>query len=40
MGSLSQSETLGYTKVEGPLPFGRPAPLPEPFGLELDTSEF
>ncbi|EKX69391.1 Uma2 family endonuclease [Streptomyces ipomoeae] len=31
---------LGYTKVEGPLPFGTSVPLPEPFGLELDTSEF
>ena len=31
---------LGYTKVEGPLPFGTPVPLPDPFGLELDTSEF
>lgn len=31
---------LGYTKVAGPLPFGTPVPLPEPFGLELDTSEF
>ncbi|AGP54477.1 Uma2 family endonuclease [Streptomyces rapamycinicus] len=31
---------LGYTKVDGPHPFGTPLPLPEPFDLELDTSEF
>lgn len=31
---------LGYTDVKGPLPFGTPVPLPEPFDLELDTSEF
>jgi Uma2 family endonuclease len=31
---------LGYTKVDGPHPFGTPLQLPEPFGLELDTSEF
>ncbi|WP_128434175.1 Uma2 family endonuclease [Streptomyces cyaneus] len=31
---------LGYTKVEGPLPFGTPVSLPDPFGLELDTTEF
>ncbi|MCD9877080.1 Uma2 family endonuclease [Streptomyces guryensis] len=31
---------LGYTKAAGPLPFGTPVPLPDPFGLELDTSEF
>ncbi|WP_216589503.1 Uma2 family endonuclease [Streptomyces brasiliscabiei] len=31
---------LGYTKVDGPLPFGTPVPLPEPFDVELDTSEF
>jgi Uma2 family endonuclease len=31
---------LGYTKVEGPHPFGTPIGLPEPFDLELDTSEF
>lgn len=31
---------LGYTEVKGPLPFGTPVPLPEPFDVELDTSEF
>ncbi|MER6351928.1 Uma2 family endonuclease [Streptomyces sp. NPDC001634] len=31
---------LGYTEVKGPLPFGTPVPLPVPFGLEIDTSEF
>ncbi|WAP58817.1 Uma2 family endonuclease [Streptomyces sp. S465] len=31
---------FGYTKVDGPHPFGTPLPLPEPFGLELDTSDF
>lgn len=31
---------LGYTEVKGPLQFGAPVPLPEPFALELDTSEF
>ncbi|MFE6835425.1 Uma2 family endonuclease [Streptomyces sp. NPDC057705] len=29
---------LGYTKVDGPHPFGTPVRLPEPFGIELDTS--
>ncbi|MFI0777112.1 Uma2 family endonuclease [Streptomyces sp. NPDC021212] len=31
---------LGYTKSDGPHPFGTPITLPEPFGLELDTSDF
>ncbi|RNG25106.1 Uma2 family endonuclease [Streptomyces botrytidirepellens] len=31
---------LGYTKVDGPHPFGTSLALPEPFGLELDTSDF
>ncbi|WP_432586422.1 Uma2 family endonuclease [Streptomyces sp. HD1123-B1] len=31
---------LGYTRADGPLPFGTPLALPEPFDLELDTSEF
>ncbi|ORT58316.1 Uma2 family endonuclease [Streptomyces sp. CB03238] len=31
---------LGYTKVNGPHPFGTPVRLPEPFGIELDTTEF
>ncbi len=29
---------LGYTEVDGPHPFGTPVRLPEPFGIELDTS--
>ncbi|MBT2468032.1 Uma2 family endonuclease [Streptomyces sp. ISL-66] len=29
---------LGYTKVDGPHPFGTPVRLPEPFALDLDTS--
>ncbi|WP_374774918.1 Uma2 family endonuclease [Streptomyces sp. NBC_01310] len=29
---------LGYTKVDGPHPFGTAVRLPEPFGIELDTS--
>ncbi|MEU1943215.1 MULTISPECIES: Uma2 family endonuclease [unclassified Streptomyces] len=32
--------SLGYTKVDGPHPFGTPLALPEPFDLELDTSTF
>jgi Uma2 family endonuclease len=31
---------LGYSKADGPLPFGTLVPLPDPFGLELDTSDF
>ncbi|MFE2165230.1 Uma2 family endonuclease [Streptomyces sp. NPDC059447] len=30
---------LGYTRTEGPHPFGAALRLPEPFGIELDTSE-
>ncbi|MGW0365482.1 Uma2 family endonuclease [Streptomyces sp. NPDC002990] len=29
---------LGYTKVDGPHPFGTPVRLPEPFAIDLDTS--
>ncbi|MFK0190225.1 hypothetical protein [Kitasatospora sp. NPDC090308] len=29
---------LGYTRAVGPLPFGEPVELPEPFGLRVDTS--
>ncbi|MFI8989640.1 Uma2 family endonuclease [Streptomyces antimycoticus] len=36
----SRPGSLGYTKVEGPYPFDTPLALPEPFDLELDTSEF
>jgi len=31
---------LGYTRVDGPHPFGTPVALPEPFDLELETSGF
>jgi Uma2 family endonuclease len=37
---FSVPSKLGYTHVEGPHPFGTPVRLPEPFGLEIDTSEF
>lgn len=30
---------LGYTKVDGPHPFGAVIRLPEPFGIDLDTAE-
>ncbi|MFJ1794685.1 Uma2 family endonuclease [Kitasatospora griseola] len=30
----------GYARTTGPLPFGEPVGLPEPFGVRLDTSEF
>ncbi|MER5773096.1 Uma2 family endonuclease [Streptomyces sp. NPDC002039] len=29
---------LGYTRTDGPHPFGTPVRLPEPFDLELDTT--
>ncbi|MER6314535.1 Uma2 family endonuclease [Streptomyces sp. NPDC001581] len=29
---------LGYTKVDGPHPFGTPVRLPAPFGIDLDTA--
>jgi Uma2 family endonuclease len=31
---------LGYTRADGPHPFGAPLRLPEPFELELDTTDF
>ncbi|WP_035846537.1 Uma2 family endonuclease [Kitasatospora azatica] len=37
---LSEPGRLGYTRAEGPHPFGTPIILPEPFGLELQTGEF
>lgn len=37
---FSEPGRLGYTRVAGPYPFGTPLALPEPFGLELDTSGF
>lgn len=30
---------LGYTEIDGPHPFGTLVHLPEPFGIDLDTSE-
>ncbi|MEU6309626.1 Uma2 family endonuclease [Streptomyces sp. NPDC047014] len=30
--------SLGYTTADGPHPFGTPVRLPEPFGIDLDTS--
>ncbi|MEU1281269.1 Uma2 family endonuclease [Streptomyces sp. NPDC005805] len=30
---------LGYTRVDGPHPFGAVIRLPEPFGIDLDTAE-
>ncbi|MFF0294254.1 Uma2 family endonuclease [Kitasatospora sp. NPDC004614] len=37
---FSEPGPLGYTRAIGPLPFGEPVELPEPFGLRLDTSDF
>ncbi|MGW2597997.1 Uma2 family endonuclease [Streptomyces klenkii] len=37
---FSRPGQLGYTHTDGPLPFGTPVRLPEPFDLDLDTSEF
>ncbi|MFJ5785623.1 Uma2 family endonuclease [Streptomyces hydrogenans] len=36
---FSEPGTLGYTRVDGPHPFGTVLTLPEPFGLDLDTSD-
>lgn len=36
---FSHPGELGYTRVDGPHPFGTPLPLPEPFDLELDTTD-
>ncbi|WP_433341123.1 Uma2 family endonuclease [Streptomyces sp. CA-253872] len=36
---FSEPGPLGYTRVEGPHPFGTPLPLPAPFGLVLETGE-
>jgi Uma2 family endonuclease len=36
---FSEPGELGYTRISGPHRFGTPLPLPEPFGIELDTSE-
>ncbi|GHG45869.1 Uma2 family endonuclease [Streptomyces griseocarneus] len=37
---FSEPSRLGYTKTDGPHPFGAPLHVPEPFDLELDTSDF
>ncbi|WP_329115421.1 Uma2 family endonuclease [Streptomyces sp. NBC_01465] len=37
---FAQPGRLGYTKQDGPHPFGTPVPLPEPFELTIDTTEF
>ncbi|MER7674120.1 Uma2 family endonuclease [Kitasatospora sp. NPDC096128] len=37
---FSQPGELGYTRVEGPHPFGLPVRLPEPFEVDLDTTRF
>ncbi|MFD9084481.1 Uma2 family endonuclease [Streptomyces erythrochromogenes] len=31
---------LGYAEMDGPYPFGTAVRLPEPFGIDLDTSGF
>lgn len=35
----SEPGQLGYTRVDGPHPFGTPLRLPEPFDLVLNTNE-
>ncbi|MER5353997.1 Uma2 family endonuclease [Kitasatospora sp. NPDC002551] len=35
---FSDPTRLGYAVEDGPHPFGAPVRLPEPFGLDLDTS--
>lgn len=35
----SEPGRLGYTRVDGPSPFGALIRLPEPFELDLDTSD-
>ncbi|KJY43595.1 hypothetical protein VR41_02490 [Streptomyces sp. NRRL B-1568] len=37
---FSEPGELGYTRSDGPRPFGAPIHLPAPFDLDLDTSEF
>jgi Uma2 family endonuclease len=36
---FSEPGELGYTRIDGPHPFGTPLRLPEPFDLELDTKD-
>ncbi|MGW2039269.1 Uma2 family endonuclease [Streptomyces virginiae] len=35
---FAEPGSLGYTKADGPHPFGTSVRLPEPFGIDLDTS--
>ncbi|MFE7097838.1 Uma2 family endonuclease [Streptomyces erythrochromogenes] len=35
---FAEPGSLGYTKADGPHPFGTAVRLPEPFGIDLDTS--
>ncbi|WP_269853107.1 Uma2 family endonuclease [Streptomyces sp. RPT161] len=37
---FSEPGALGYARAAGPYPFGTPIRLPEPFAVELDTSDF
>jgi Uma2 family endonuclease len=37
---FSDPGELGYTRVEGPRRFGAVLSLPEPWGIDLDTSDF
>ncbi|MFB7513164.1 Uma2 family endonuclease [Streptomyces sp. NPDC056144] len=36
---FSEPGRLGYTRVDGPHPFGTVITLPEPFGIDIDTAE-
>lgn len=38
MTLFSEPGDPGYTRVDGPHPFGTVLRLPDPFGLDLDTS--
>lgn len=35
---FAEPGSLGYTEADGPHPFGTAVRLPEPFGIDLDTS--
>ncbi|MGP4004369.1 Uma2 family endonuclease [Streptomyces sp. 8N706] len=37
---FSEPGKLGYTRAEGPYPFGTPVQLPPPFDLPLHTADF
>ncbi|MFJ3927823.1 Uma2 family endonuclease [Streptomyces sp. NPDC090022] len=36
---FSEPGRLGYSRADGPHPFGTPVRLPDPFGIELDTTD-